>query len=104
SATVIFTSPINRFNSKDFVNGVWKSVAAFSVPATTASIAAFKRGTRVRFADGQVRKITQVNKVGDNLSVYVEGALLDGSRVGAPNTVSALGNASVPATGGTASA
>src|SRR5690606_9856574 len=55
SATVIFTSPINRFNSKDFVNGVWKSVAAFSVPATTASIAAFKRGTWVRFADGQVR-------------------------------------------------
>ncbi|WP_313309095.1 cellulase family glycosylhydrolase [Stutzerimonas nitrititolerans] len=101
SATVAFTSPINRFNSKDFVNGVWKNVPAFSVPATTASIAAFKRGVRVRFADGQVRKITQVNRVGDNLSVYVDGALLDGSKVGAPNTVSVLGDAPATSAGGT---
>ena len=41
SAAAAFTSPINKFNSSDFVNGIWKTTAGLSVPATTASIAAF---------------------------------------------------------------
>ncbi|MFV0455362.1 MAG: glycoside hydrolase family 5 protein [Pseudomonas sp.] len=90
STNAAFTSPINNFNSSDFVNGIWRTSAGLSVPATTASIAAFKPGTYIRFADGQVRKITKVFKVGANLSVYVDGALLDGNKVGAPKTVSTV--------------
>ncbi len=93
SAAAAFTSPINKFNSSDFVNGIWKTTAGLSVPANTASIAAFKPGTYIKFADGQVRKITKVFKVGVNLSVYVDGALLDGKKVGAPKTVSTVSSA-----------
>lgn len=100
SATAAFTSQINRFNSSDFVNGVWTKTAGVSVPATSSSIAAFTPGTQIRFADGQVRKITKVFKVGANLSLYVDGGLLDGNKVGAPRTVSTVsGNTdSAPAT------
>src|SRR5690606_32209219 len=52
-----------------------------------------KPGTHIKFADGQVRQISKVFKVGANLSVYVDGALLDGSKVGAPKTVSTVSSA-----------
>lgn len=90
SATAAFTSPINNFNSSDFVKGVWTKTAGVSVPATAASIAAFKPGVQVKFADGQVRKISKVFQVGANLSVYVDGAVLDGNKVGAPKTLSTV--------------
>jgi endoglucanase len=90
SSTAAFTSSINKFTSKDFLNGVWRRTAGFSVPATSAAIAAFKPGVQIRFADGQVRKITRVYVVGKNISVYVNGGLLDGGKVGAPRTVSTV--------------
>jgi len=90
STSIAFTSPINKFTSNDFLNGVWRRTAALSVPATSASIAAFKPGVQIKFADGQVRKITKVYKVGSNLSLYVDGGLLNGATVGAPRTVSTV--------------
>src|SRR5690606_27689509 len=97
SASAAFTSPINNFNSRDFVKGVWTNAAGISVPASSGAIEAFKAGVQIRFADGQVRKISKVFKVGVNLSVYVEGGLLDGNKVGAPKTVSTVSTAA-PAT------
>src|SRR5699024_5044647 len=47
---------------------------------------------------GQVRKISKVFVVGSNLSVYFDGALLDGNKVGAPRTISTLVSASKPGT------
>ena len=85
-----FTSQINRFTSSDWLNGVWRREAGISVPNSTAAREAFKPGVQVRFADGQVRKISKVYVVGQHLSVYVDGPLLDGSKVGAPNTVSTV--------------
>ncbi len=90
STSTAFTSSINKFTSNDFLNGVWRRTAALSVPATSASIAAFKPGVKIKFADGQVRKITKVYKVGSNLSLYVDGGLLNGATVGAPRTVSTV--------------
>jgi endoglucanase len=90
SSAAAVTSSINKFTSKDFLNGVWRNTAALSVPATSASIAAFKPGVQIKFADGQVRKITKVFKVGTNLSIYVAGGLLDGGKVGAPRTISTV--------------
>src|SRR5690554_961636 len=60
SATAAFTSNINNFNSRDFVKGVWTNEAGISVPATAGAVAAFKPGVQIRFADGQVRKISKV--------------------------------------------
>lgn len=90
TAAAAFTSPINKFTSTDFLNGVWRRTAALSVPATSTSIAAFKPGVQIKFADGQVRKISKVFKVGANLSIYVDGGLLDGGKVGAPRTISTV--------------
>lgn len=90
SSASAFTSSINKFTSNDFVNGVWRRTAGLSVPASSAAIAAFKPGVQVKFADGQVRKITKVYVVGQNISVYVDGGLLDGAKVGAPRTVSTV--------------
>ncbi len=90
TAATAYTSQINKFTSNDFLNGVWRRTAALSVPATSASIAAFKPGVQIKFADGQVRKIKSVYKVGANLSIYVDGGLLDGGKVGAPRTISTV--------------
>ena len=90
SSTAAFTSNINRFTSNDWLNGVWRREAGISVPFSAAARDAFKPGVQVRFADGQVRKITKVFVVGSNISVYVDGPLLDGSKVGAPRTISTV--------------
>ncbi|WP_404440512.1 glycoside hydrolase family 5 protein [Stutzerimonas chloritidismutans] len=94
SSTAAFTSSINKFNSTDFLNGVWRRTAALSVPASSGAIAAFKPGVQIKFADGQVRKITRVYVVGKNLSIYVDGGLLDGNKVGAPRTISTVASSS----------
>jgi len=90
SSATAFTSSINKFTSNDFLNGVWRRAAGFSAPASSAAIAAFKPGVQIKFADGQVRKISKVYVVGKNISVYVAGGLLDGAKVGAPRTVSTV--------------
>src|SRR5690606_34548650 len=97
-ASVGFTSQINRFTSGDWLNGVWRREAGVSIPLTSGARDAFKPGVQVRFADGQVRKISKVFVVGSNLSVYFEGGLLDGNKVGAPRTISTLGSTSKPST------
>ncbi|HBS78101.1 MAG TPA: cellulase [Pseudomonas sp.] len=90
ATSVAFTSSINKFTSTDFLNGVWRRTAGLSVPATSAAIAALKPGVQLKFADGQVRKISRVYVVGKNISVYVDGGLLDGGKVGAPRTVTTV--------------
>lgn len=90
SSATAFTSSINKFTSNDFLNGVWRRTAGFSAPASSAAIAAFKPGVEIKFADGQVRKISKVYVVGKNLSVYVAGGVLDGAKVGAPHKVSTV--------------
>ncbi|MBA1277307.1 MULTISPECIES: glycoside hydrolase family 5 protein [Pseudomonadaceae] len=106
SSATAFTSSINKFNSTDFLNGVWRKSAGLSVPASSAAIAAFKPGVQIKFADGQVRKITRVYVVGKNISLYVDGGLLDGAKVGAPRTVSTVvsSNTAKPAPAPTAPA
>src|SRR5690606_40038324 len=81
---------INRFTSNDWLNGVWRREAGISVPFSAAARDAFKPGVQTKFADGQVRKITKVFVVGEHLSVYVDGPVLDGNKVGAPNKVSTV--------------
>lgn len=90
STTVTLSAKINGFTNTDWLNGVWRAAPALSIPASTANNAAFKVGASVRMADGQVRKVTKVYVVGSNLSVFLDGAVLDGNKVGAPNVLSAV--------------
>jgi len=83
------TSTINNFTNTDWLNGVYRKKAGFSVPGTTANKAAFQVGKSVKLADGQVRKITYV-QAGTNLGVYVDGAAVNGSVVGYPKTLTVL--------------
>ncbi len=94
TSTVIYSSPLNNFTNDDWLNGIYKTAAGFNIPANNTSQAAFKVGVAVKLANNQVRKITTVQSVGNTLSIFVTGALLDGYTVGYPKLVSVLGNAS----------
>jgi endoglucanase len=85
------STSINAFTNTDWLNGVWRKSPGFSIPANDANKAAFKVGASVKLADGQVRKVTQVQVVGANMSVYLDGAAVNGSVVGAPNKLSTAG-------------
>ncbi len=88
ASQTVATAKINAFTNTDWLNGVFRRAPAVSIPNSTANKAAFGVGSAVRLADGQVRKVTKVYEVGANLSVFFDGALLDGGKVGAPNSVS----------------
>ncbi|TWI52349.1 aryl-phospho-beta-D-glucosidase BglC (GH1 family) [Pseudomonas duriflava] len=99
------TSAINSFTNGDWLNGVYRAKAGFSVPATTANVAAFKVGAFVRLANGQTVKVTSVQVVGSNMSVFVEGPLLDGNAVGYPKTLTVVSSTSTaPVSGSTPTA
>jgi len=85
------TAKINAFTNTDWLNGVFRQKPGFSIAATEANKAAFKVGASVKLADGQVRKITVAQVVGSNMSVFVDGAAVDGAVVGAPKSLSVLG-------------
>ncbi|MDC6726217.1 hypothetical protein, partial [Leclercia adecarboxylata] len=77
------SAKINAFTNADWLNGVWRTGAGFSIPATAVNQAAFKAGVSVRLAAGQVRKISRAQIVGSNMSIFLEGEKLDGNKVGA---------------------
>lgn len=87
---VVVTTKFNSFTSSDWLKGIWRKSAGFSIPGSSDNQAAFKVGASVKFADGQVRKITRVYVVGSNMSVFVDGAVLDGNKVGYPRTLSVV--------------
>ncbi|MFC3606225.1 glycoside hydrolase family 5 protein [Stutzerimonas tarimensis] len=101
---VTATSALNNFTSTDWLNGIWRKSAGFSVANSSANKAAFVKGASVRLADGQVRKITALFPNGNNLSVMLDGATLNGNTVGHPRTVSVVGTATPTTTAPTATA
>src|SRR5690606_41588786 len=84
---VVPTTQINRFTSSDWLNGVWRREAGISVPNSSAARDAFNPGVRVRFCDGQGRRITRVCSVGPHLSAYFDGPRFDAAQVRGTNTV-----------------
>jgi hypothetical protein len=85
TASTGYTSDINNFTNADWLNGVYRKAAGFSIPASSGNIAAFKVGTSVRLANGLVVKISSAQVVGSNMAIYVESSPLDGAVVGYPN-------------------
>ena len=95
-AAASVSTKVNAFTNTDWLNGVWRTGAGFSIPATDANQAAFKAGASVRLADGQVRTISRAQVVGSNMSVFLDGAKLDGNKVGAPQSVATVAAAPAP--------
>ncbi|MCF0016161.1 glycoside hydrolase family 5 protein [Pseudomonas stutzeri] len=95
-AAASVSTKVNAFTNTDWLNGVWRTGAGFSIPATAANQAAFKAGASVRLADGQVRTISRAQVVGSNMSVFLDGAKLDGNKVGAPQSVATVAAAPAP--------
>ena len=96
------SSVINNYTNTDWLNGVWRKSAGFSIPASSANSAAFKPGASVKLADGQVRSITAVYSSGSNMSVMLSGSSLSGS-LGYPNKLYAASSTSTPTSGGSTS-
>src|SRR5690606_34741492 len=68
----------------DWIKGVWRKSAGFSLPTTAANRDVFKPGASVRLADGQVRTVTAIYISGNNMSVMLNGATI-GANLGHPN-------------------
>lgn len=96
SSSVVATSNLNSFTNNEWLNGVFRASAGFSIQATSANVAAFKTGASVKLADGQVRKVLRTQVVGSNLSVFLEGAAINGAAVGYPKTVSVVSTSATP--------
>ncbi|MGA6096387.1 glycoside hydrolase family 5 protein [Stutzerimonas marianensis] len=93
SAGTAHSSAINNYTNSDWINGVWRKSAGFSIPTNSANAAAFKPGASVKLANGQVRSITAVYTSGQNMSVMLAGSTLSGS-LGYPNKLYAAAAAS----------
>jgi len=87
----VATARVNDFSGPQWAKGIWRQSAGFSIPATAANKAAFKKGAQVRTADGQVRTIKVVYFSGAHMSVMLSGATLNAASNGHPKSVSALG-------------
>jgi len=90
------SSAINNYTNNDWLNGVWRRSAGFSIPASSANRSAFKVGSSVKLADGQVRKINAVYVSGKNMSLMLSGATLSG-KLGYPNKLFSATGSSAPA-------
>ncbi|WP_408100719.1 glycoside hydrolase family 5 protein [Stutzerimonas sp. VN223-3] len=80
-----YAALINKFTNSYWSNGSWRASAGVSVAATSQNLDAFEVGTRVRLADGQERTVTSVKAASGALTIFMNGAVLDGSLVGYPN-------------------
>ncbi|UNG17612.1 glycoside hydrolase family 5 protein [Stutzerimonas zhaodongensis] len=90
------SSAINNYTNNDWLNGVWRRSAGYSIPASSANRSAFKVGSSVKLADGQVRKINAVYVSGKNMSLMLSGATLSG-KLGYPNKLFSATSSSAPA-------
>ncbi|WP_312483597.1 glycoside hydrolase family 5 protein [Stutzerimonas nitrititolerans] len=82
------TVTLNAFNGKDFAGGVYLTSPGISIKDTSANRAAFHKGAKVRFADGQVRTVKTIYRSGGNMTVLLDGDAIDGKAVGFPRTIS----------------
>ncbi|WP_263258693.1 glycoside hydrolase family 5 protein [Pseudomonas oryzihabitans] len=87
STTTGVTTSINDFTNEDWLHGVYRKSAGFSIPASAANVGAFKVGAQLTPADGKSYKVTYAQVVGSNMSVFIESPQLDGNAYGYPKTL-----------------
>lgn len=88
TAGISYSALINKFTNSYWQNGSWRASAGVSVAATEQNLAAFRVGTSVRTADGQIRTVTSVKPASGALTVFMDGPVLDGTVIGYPNRLS----------------
>src|SRR5690606_30152945 len=66
TAAAPLTVALNSFNGGNFSSGIYLTSPGISVKDTPANKAAFHKGAKVRFADGQIRTITVLYPSGGN--------------------------------------
>lgn len=88
TAGISYSALINKFTNSYWQNGSWRASAGVSVAATEQNLAAFRVGTSVRTADGQIRTVTSVKPASGALTVFMDGPALDGTVIGYPNRLS----------------
>ena len=91
-----YSSAINNYTNNDWLNGVWRKSAGFSIPANSGNRSAFKVGSSVKLADGQVRQITALYESGNSISVMLSGGALSG-QLGHPNKLISGTGSTAPA-------
>lgn len=88
AAGISYSALINKFTNSYWLNGSWRASAGVSVAATQQNIEAFRVGTSVRTADGQIRTVTSIKPASGALTVFMNGPALDGNVIGYPNRLS----------------
>jgi len=86
-STTGVTTSINDFTNEDWLHGVYRKAAGFSIPASAVNVDAFKVGALITPADGKSYKVTYAQVVGSNMSVFIESLQLDGNVFGYPKTL-----------------
>jgi hypothetical protein len=74
-----------------WLRGIARNVPSFFVELTPASSRTFVAGRWVHFADGNARRIVEAEHRPPYLNLTLEGALLDGERVGYPRRITVSG-------------
>lgn len=77
-------TPFN-LTDKNWINGVSRSFVGFFVSNTLPNRKEFTLGNKVRFINGQTRKILRQEASGLYLNIYLDGEVLNGALVGYPN-------------------
>jgi hypothetical protein len=79
-----------RLTDDTWTSGVNNADAAFFVPDSQQNLDALQDATRVRFSDGEVRRITSVVRTSPYINVYLDGPPLDPETAGYPNVFELL--------------
>lgn len=88
AGTNLVSSGYNNVTNGDWLKGVARNAAGFSIPNTAANQAKFTKGKTVTFSNGEKRTISQIYVNGQYYNVYLNGSPLNGDVVGYPNSVS----------------
>jgi hypothetical protein len=79
-----------RLTDDTWTSGVNNADAAFFVPDSQQNLDALEDATRVRYSDGEVRRITSVVRTSPYINVYLDGPPLDPETAGYPNVFELL--------------
>lgn len=76
----------NKFflTDSNCINGIAKNWTGFFVPSTEKFSGIYKPGRKVRFPDGDARRIIRTERTGEYLNVFLDGDQLKSEKVGLP--------------------
>ncbi|WP_313550322.1 hypothetical protein [Pseudomonas sp.] len=79
-----FSTRINNLTNEDWLKGVYRKAAGFSIPVTAMNRKGFKPGATVRLGDGQELLVKSAQVVGTSMAVFLDSPVLNPDLVGYP--------------------